>query len=114
MVEIEETKEVNKNAINEEYIIQAKWIRKGEELDIRVAKSNVTSFTRFLECAKDQLEKLKPEEIQKTGGLFEVFDVMRNHVDDATANQALQHLEEKHGIRFKAYVFTANDLTGVP
>ena len=57
---------------------------------------------------------MKQEDIEKTGGLYEVFDVMRNHVDDATANQALQHLEEKHGIRFKVYVFTANDLTGAP
>ena len=80
---------MNQDTINEEYIIQAKWIRKGEELDIRVAKANVTSYERFLECAKDQLERLKQEDIERTGGLYEVFDVMRNHVDDATANQAL-------------------------
>ena len=48
MVEKEESKgpstEVNRDTVNEEYIIQAKWIRKGEEFDIRVAKANVTSF----------------------------------------------------------------------
>ena len=59
MVEIEETKEVNTkkevnlNLIDEAQIIQAKWIRKGEEFDIRVSKSNVTSFEKFMECAND-------------------------------------------------------------
>ena len=109
-----EAQPANLNIVNEEMIIQTKWIRKGEELDIRVSKSNVTSFERFLECAHDQLQRLKKEDIERTGGLYEVFDVMRNHVDDKVANEALTHLEEKYGIRFKVYVFTANDLTGVP
>ena len=75
-------KEVNKNTIDEALIIESKWIRKGEERDIRVAKSNVTSIDRFLECAKDQLERLKSEDIEETGGLYEVLDLMRNAVDD--------------------------------
>ena len=39
---------------------------------------------------------------------------MRNAVDDQTANKALQYLEDKHRLRFKVYVFTANNMTGVP
>ena len=46
-------KEVNLNIIDEAHIIESKWIRKGEELDIRVSKSNVISFERFKECVKD-------------------------------------------------------------
>ena len=85
-------KEVNLNIIDEAHIIESKWIRKGEELDIRVAKSNVTSFDRFMECSKDQIERLKPEDKERTQGLYEVFDVMRNAVDDDTANAALKFL----------------------
>ena len=94
-------KEVNLNVIDEAHIIESKWIRKGEELDIRVSKSNVTSFERFKECVKDQIERLKPEDIERTQGLYEVFDVMRNNVDDEAANQSLKLMQEEHGIRFK-------------
>ena len=107
-------KEVNKNTIDEAHIIESKWIRKGEELDIRVSKSNVTSFERFLTCVKDQVERINPEDRKRAKGLFEVFDVMRNAVDDDTANLALKYLQEKHNLHFKVYIFCANNLTEVP
>lgn len=59
---------------------QQDFISQSEARDIRVAKRNVDSFSRFLELSKSQLDNLASTDGPFT--LYEVLDLMRNHIDD--------------------------------
>ena len=39
---------------------------------------------------------------------------MKNHIDDAIAEQSLLHMLANCNLSFKTYIFTANDLSQVP
>ena len=70
----------------------SKYVRPGEERDIRLAKRNIDSFERFLTLVGGEV----PEGLGPTQGdqslIYEVLDFMRNHIDDEIAAQALLHL----------------------
>ena len=76
--------------------------------DIRVAKRNIDSYERFLLLAKDQLENLTT--VPSTDAsflLYEVLDLMKNHIDDDIAQQALLHMLTNHNLSFKVYIFVS-------
>ena len=82
-------------------------VRTGEERDIRLCKRNVETFERFQKLVDEQIAHLPPFQNEENFVIFEVLDLMRNHVDDEIAEQALSYLFEKHAMTFKIYIFVS-------
>lgn len=45
--------------------------------------------------------------------LLEVFDVMRNHVNNEVANQCLAYLLSEYKVNFKVYIFVSPNFINI-
>ena len=71
------------NSAPENFEENTTYVRPGEETDIRVAKRKVDSFERFMNLV-DLRRVPEPSDSEMT--LFEIFDLMRNHVTNDIAD----------------------------
>lgn len=81
-------------------------IRPGEERMLRLAKRRIDAIDRYVELASEQMAYLPPVKGQEDT-VFEIIDLMRNHVDDEIGEHGLQFLLERYGITFKIYILVS-------
>ena len=76
---------------------------------MRLAKRNVDSFDRFKLLLVEQLKILGLwQQDKQTIEVYEVLDLMRNHVDDQVAESALLYLLQIYSMSFKSYIFVSS------